>query len=81
MRILIQNCKTGRFLTSNGGWCEDPAEARNFPSSGQAVNFCMAADCEDVQVILKFSRSELDVKLPLSASCKESAKDEPQRAA
>ena len=73
MRILVQNCKTGEFLTSTGDWSKDHISARSFESSGQAVNFCVRQDCADVQVVLKFSKDDLDVKLPLSATCKESS--------
>lgn len=71
MRILVQNCKTGEFLTDAGEWSRDVLRARNFESSGQAVSFCVRQDCGDVQVVLKFTRDDMDVKLPISAACKD----------
>lgn len=71
MRILVQNCTTGDFLTESGEWSPSPAQARSFGSSGQAVSFCVKQQCGDVQVVLKFERDDLDVKLPLSPICKQ----------
>ena len=71
MRILVQNCKSGQFLTSDGEWSPDVLMAREFESSGQAVSFCVRKDCADVQVVLKFTRDDMDVKLPVSATCKD----------
>ena len=73
MKILIQNCKTGLFLTSTGDWDPNPAEAWVFPTSGQAVNYCVRQECADVQVVLKFEQDDLDVRLPLSEGCREPA--------
>lgn len=73
MRILIQNCKSGAFLASDGQWSTDPELARDFESSRQAVSFCVRQACEDVQIVLKFTRDDLDVTLPVSTSCKDGA--------
>lgn len=75
MRILIQNCKTGLYLTEDEAWCSDPTQARSFPSSGQAVSYCVRRECLDSQVVLKFEKDDLDVRLPLTQSCKHAALD------
>ena len=71
MRVLIQNCDDYRYLTENFDWTGNPVEARAFETSAHALNLCLARHLENVQIVLKFPRGDLDVHLPLKDSgCK-----------
>ena len=68
MRILIQHCGNHRYLCEDFSWSKDPAEARGFATSARALDVCMGHRLENVQIVLKFERPELDVPLPLRSS-------------
>ncbi len=68
MRVLVQNCDDYRYLTDTFGWTQDLHEARAFGSSAQALSTCLARQLENVQIVLKFKRSDFDVHLPLRES-------------
>jgi hypothetical protein len=68
MRILIQHCGNHRYLRDDFGWSKDPSEARGFETSARALDVCMGHRLENVRIVLKFERPELDVPLPLRSS-------------
>jgi len=68
MRVLIQNCNTFHYLTDTLGWCLSPQEALGFQTSTRALDHCLKHRLENVQIVLKFERDDLDVHLPLRSS-------------
>jgi hypothetical protein len=71
MKIVAQNCLTKEYLTEQGTWDPAPAKAKQFDSSMKAYEYCRLHKIPDAQVVLKFSRAQFDVKLPVSDNCKE----------
>ena len=65
MKVLLQNIKTGLFFKETGVWTDDCTEAREFPNSLSAINFCNANGLKEVQVLLKFKQPRYDVSLPV----------------
>jgi len=70
MRIVVQNCVTNEYLTDIGTWSPAVKEAKVFRNSVDAYFHCTRHQVEHSQILLKFGRPELDVKLPVSESCK-----------
>jgi hypothetical protein len=70
MRILIQNCKNRRFYRADGAWVVDSAQALNFESSINALEFCRHFRANDVQIIMKFTDSRYDLSVPVSEGCR-----------
>ncbi len=75
MRVLVQCCKTLRFLGPEGAWTDSPTEAVAFANSAVAVNHVIKTNLDDVQVVLKFPNAGMDVTLPVlgATSCREGA--------
>ena len=68
MKVIIQHCKTGFYLTNNFEWTRRIYDAWNVGSSVQAINVAMKFRLENVQIVLNFGSADLDVQLPLQAS-------------
>ena len=74
MKILVQDCKTLEFLNRDGTRTLSFHAAEDFYSTLAALNFCQRREEENLQILMKFSRDEFDVTLPVSAHCKEPAR-------
>ena len=66
MRVLVQDCDSHRFLKEDDHWTENPAEAMDFPSSFEAMNFCVHNRIQKAEVVLKAQDERYDVHLALS---------------
>ena len=66
MKIVLQNCLTGRFLCGDGDWSEDISAAREFPHSCDAAKYVGVKKLKSVQVVLVFPDRKLDVVLSFS---------------
>jgi hypothetical protein len=64
MRVLIQNCKTLKFYSTDGKWTSDCPQAKDFRGSVLALDFIRDNHLHHTQIILKFPREEMDVTLP-----------------
>lgn len=73
MKVIVQCCKTWKYLAWGETWVESADEARVFLTSAIAVSHIVTSNLIDVQVILKFQNSSMDVKLPIlgATSCAE----------
>lgn len=71
MKILIQDCKSLEYLNRNGSRTTSYASADDFGSTLAALQFCQTLQATNLQILMKFSRDEFDVRLPVSGACKE----------
>ena len=72
MKVLMQNCVTGRFLGKGGGWHESADKARDFGSNRNAIDYYVAHRLPDVQIVMHFDADPgLDIALPLSERCQD----------
>lgn len=73
MEILIQNCKNWTYLADGERWSLDIAEAKRFASSVDALEFARNGLFRNVQIVLKFEGTDLDVQLPVDGCAKAEA--------
>ena len=72
MKVLMQNCVTGRFLGKGGVWHESADKARDFGSNRNAIDYYVAHRLPDVQIVMHFEPDpRLSITLPLSDSCRD----------
>jgi hypothetical protein len=64
MRVLIQDCRSSQFYAGKGRWVASDKEAKDFEGSVAALNCITKEKLSRAQVLLKFPRTNLDVKLP-----------------
>jgi hypothetical protein len=64
-RILVQDCRTKLFYRAGKDWTSRPDEARHFPTTVEAVAFCLQQKLPEVQVIMKFDHFTADVVVPV----------------
>ncbi len=64
MRILLQHRDTGLYFADIDSWIADPAEAMDFVSSTQALEFCALNKLDMVQIVLKFADEKYEIVLP-----------------
>ena len=65
MRILLQQIDTGCYYTESGEWSSTGSEARDFPDSTAAIDFCLAAKLYGVQLVLKFPEEKQEIVIPV----------------
>ena len=65
MRILLQQKDTGLYFKDIGSWTHDKFDAMDFLSSTAAIDFCVANNIPDVQMVLKFEEQRFDIVLPV----------------
>lgn len=73
MKILVQNCLTHLYLKGPSEWTPGASEAKVFPSSESALDYCHAHEIPAVQVVLKFDSDRYDIRVPISEECDEAA--------
>lgn len=66
MKVLLQHKESGLYLKDAGVTTHDPAEAMDFLSSTQAINFCGAHKIIGMQIVLKFHEQHFDIVLPMA---------------
>jgi hypothetical protein len=71
MKILVQNCLTHLYFKSPGEWSPNSSEAKGFPSSEQAIIYCMQQRIPAVQVVLKFDPDRYDITVPITKECEQ----------
>lgn len=62
MRILIQQ-KADLTFWGGQGWVKEDGVAFSFQNTAAAIRHCQEARLSDVQIVLKFHDSSMDVKL------------------
>ena len=63
MKILIQDANGKMFLLSDDVWTADACQARPFPDTISAMEYCAHYNLHDVRVVLKFGAARFDVAL------------------
>jgi hypothetical protein len=73
MKILIQNCLTHLYFKSPSEWTADPAHAKGFPTSENAIVYCAEHQIPAVQIVLKFNPDRYDITVPITEECEQAA--------
>jgi hypothetical protein len=73
MKILVQNCHNHLFLKTLSDWTDSPCDARNFPTSENALAYCAEHRIPSVQIILKFDYDQYDISVPITADCEQAS--------
>ena len=73
MKILVQNCLTHLYFKSLSEWTANPAEAKSFPSSENAIIYCAKHQIPSVQIVLKFQPDRYDITVPITDDCEQAA--------
>ncbi len=68
MKVIIQHPFTLSYLQNPGKWTKLPDAALTFENSRAAINFCLANDLSDMQVVLKFPEDRFDIQLPITST-------------
>ena len=72
MKVLMQNCVTGRFLGKGDMWYLNANEAMDFGASKNAIAYYISHRSQDAQIVLHFDGDpRLDIQLPLSSTCRD----------
>lgn len=73
MKVVLQNCVTGRFLGNKHRWLVTDADAMTFPDTASAIHYVIRHGLPDCEAVLKFGSPEYDIQVPISKSCVEKA--------
>jgi hypothetical protein len=65
MKILVQDRKTHEFLTADKRWVRHLDYARTFPSSLDALRFCVDANLTNIDVLVCYPGTKTNLRLPL----------------
>jgi hypothetical protein len=65
MRILLQQIDTLSYYTESGEWSPAGSEAKDFPNSTTAIDFCLATKLYGVQLVLKFPEEKQEIVIPV----------------
>lgn len=65
MKVLLQHTESGLYLDGAGVTTGDRAQAMDFLSSTQAIEFCAAHKIADMQIVLRFDEQQFDIVLPM----------------
>jgi hypothetical protein len=68
MKVLLQHIESGLYLKEVEAMTHDPAEAMDFLSSTQAINYCVAHKISGMHIVLRFQDQHYDIVLPMIAS-------------
>ncbi len=71
MKILVQNCLNHLYLKSLTEWTDDAGEAKSFPTSENAIEFCAEHRIPTVQIVLKFKPDKFNITVPITAECEQ----------
>ena len=66
MKVLLQHKESGHYLKEVGVTTDDRAEAMDFLSSTQAIDFCAAHKVKGMQIVLRFDEQHFDIVLPMT---------------
>ena len=65
MRIVVQNRKTNAFLTAEKRWVQQLDFARSFPTSLEALRFCLETNLTNIDVVVCYPGMKSNLRLPL----------------
>jgi len=65
MKVLLQHKESGLYLKEHGVTTGNRAEAMDFLSSTQAIEFCAAHKITGMQIVLRFDEQHCDIVLPM----------------
>jgi len=65
MKVLLQHKETGLYLKAVGFTTPNSADALDFLSSSQAIEFCAAHKIVGMQIVLRFDEQHYDIVLPM----------------
>lgn len=65
MRILVQDRRTNAFLTRDAKWAKQLDYARPFPTSIDALRFCVERELRDMDVLVCYPGHRNSLRLPL----------------
>lgn len=68
MKVLLQHKESGLYLKEVGVTTGDRAEAMDFLSSTQAIEFCSLHRITGMQIVLRFDQQHYDIVLPMALS-------------
>ncbi len=66
MKIYIQQTTTGQWLSERCVWVPTQREAKSFPSTVDALDFCLANHITGAQVVLCFADSRFNISIPMA---------------
>ncbi|HNQ73209.1 MAG TPA: hypothetical protein PKN95_06345 [Verrucomicrobiota bacterium] len=67
MKVLLQHKESKLYLKEVGFTTASAAEAMEFLSSTQAIEFCAMHKIVDMQIVLRFQEQHFDIVLPMIA--------------
>lgn len=65
MKVLLQHKESGHYLKAIGLTTPSTADAMDFLSSTQAIEFCAANKIIGMQIVLRFDEQHYDIVLPI----------------
>ena len=65
MKVLLQHKGSGLYLKEVGMMTPSTADAMDFLSSTQAIEFCAAHKIIGMQIVLRFHEQHFDIVLPM----------------
>jgi hypothetical protein len=68
MKVLLQHKESGLYLKEAGVMTGSSAEAMDFLSSTQAINFCASNKISGMQIVLRFHEQHFDIVLPMGTA-------------
>ena len=66
MKVLLQHIESGLYLKESGVKTGERADAMDFLSSTQAIEFCLAHKITGMQIVLRFDEQHFDIVLPMT---------------
>jgi hypothetical protein len=58
MKVYVKRLVTMEFLTNTGTWTSDPAKARDFKTSTDALTFCADHELRDSEPVMELAQSQ-----------------------
>src|SRR3954470_17656800 len=77
MKVLLKN-KAGCFYQTQDSWTSKATEAFDFGSSASAIAFVVERKIDDAEIILSFTDSSYDIRLPLHGPISSPTKGSPK---
>ena len=81
MKVLLQHKESGLYLKERGVTTDNQADAMDFLSSTQAIEFCAAHKITGMQIVLRFDEQHFDIVLPMAMNARRQPPDRPAHAA
>jgi len=67
MKVLLQHKESGLYLKEVGFTTPSSADAMDFLSSTQAIEYCVMHKIPGMQIVLRFDEQHYDIVLPMLA--------------